>query len=124
MQVKGHLTRLTAGTLTMDITEPKALKGMTMSWDGETISMKMYGMTFGLSPEEVPESALCKGILDALDAAAGKDGGTLTGDGLLTAGRALNGEFEILSDPDTGHLLSMKIPSLNLTAVFSNFEVL
>ncbi len=108
----------------MDITEPKALKGMTMSWDGETISMKMYGMTFGLSPEEVPESALCKGILDALDAAAGKDGGTLTGDGLLTAGRALNGEFEILSDPDTGHLLSMKIPSLNLTAVFSNFEVL
>ena len=30
MQVKGHLTRLTAGTLTMDITEPKALKGMTI----------------------------------------------------------------------------------------------
>ena len=67
---------------------------------------------------------MCKGILDALDAVAGKEGGALTDDGLLTAGSALNGEFEILSDPDTGHLLSMKIPSLNLTAVFSNFEVL
>lgn len=124
MDVKGHLTRVSAGTLKMDIAEPASLKGMTMEWDGETISVKMYGMTFGVDPATIPESALGKGLLDVFDAIVRKkDGGTLTDEGLKTAGDSLNGEFEVLSDPTTGSLLSMKIPELNLSAEFSNFQV-
>ena len=69
MQVKGHLTRLTTGTLSLDIDEPETLKGMTMQWDGETVSVKMYGLSFGLDPAAVPETALGRSLLAALDAA-------------------------------------------------------
>lgn len=124
MDVKGHLTRISAGTLKMDIEEPASLKGMSMEWDGETISVKMYGMTFGVDPAEMPESALGKGLLDVFDTIVRKkDGGTLTDEGLKTAGESLNGEFEVLSDPATGSLLSMKVPELNLSAEFSNFQL-
>ena len=63
MEITGHLTRLNAGTLTLAFTEPASLKDMTMMWDGENISMKMYGLTFGVDPSEIPESALGKGIV-------------------------------------------------------------
>ena len=96
-----------------------------MSWDGENISMKMYGLTFGVDPSEIPESALGKGLVDALDVAlrAGSSAGEVTEEGIKTEGESVNGQFEILSDPESGHLLSLKIPSLNLTAAFSNFAV-
>jgi hypothetical protein len=45
MLIKGHITRVSAGTLKMEITEPASLNGMSMEWDGETISVKLYGMT-------------------------------------------------------------------------------
>lgn len=125
MELAGHLTRLSAGTLTLAFTEPASLQDMTMTWDGENISMKMYGLTFGVDPSEIPESALGKGLVDALDVAlrAGDSAGKITEEGIKTAGDSVNGQFEILSDPENGHLLSLEIPSLNLTAAFSNFTV-
>lgn len=125
MEIAGHLTRLNAGTLTLEFTEPASLKDMTMMWDGENISMKMYGLTFGVDPSEVPESALGKGIIDALDVAlrGGGTRGQVTEEGVKTEGDSVNGQFELLSDPESGSLLSLKVPSLNLTAAFSNFAV-
>ena len=129
MDIQGHLTRLSAGTLTLDITSPKSLEGMTMQWDGETISIKMYGLSFGIDPADIPETALGKSLLDALDGIQSlkgngqNPGSTLTDEGVLTKGNAVDGSFEILSDPETGSLLSLKIPSAGLTATFSNFQL-
>ena len=125
MEITGHLTRLNAGTLTLAFTEPASLKDMTMMWDGENISMKMYGLTFGVDPSEIPESALGKGIVDALDVAlrGGGGGARVTEEGVKTEGDSVNGQFELLSDPESGSLLSLKVPSLNLKADFSNFAV-
>lgn len=122
MNVSGHLTRYSAGTLSMDFEQPDTLKGLTMIWDGETISVKMHGLSFGVDPSTVPESALGKGILDVLDNALRSDGaGQVSGGQMKTAGESVNGEFELISDPETGELLSMKVPSLGITATFSNF---
>lgn len=123
MDVKGHLTRLTAGTLVMDITEPKTLEGMSMKWDGQTISVNMYGLSFGVDPEAIPETALGKSILDALDSVPADGDRTVTDEGVLTKGTAAGGEFTFISDAETGNLLSLTIPSVNLTATFSNFQV-
>lgn len=123
MDVRGRLTRGAAGTLKMEFEAPASLKGMSMEWDGETMSAKMYGMTFEVDPASVPESALGRGLLDVLDSAMrAKDAGELTEDGLRINGETANGAYEMLSDPDTGNLISLKVPSLNLTADFSNFE--
>lgn len=123
MDVKGRLTRGAAGTLKMEFEAPSSLKGMSMEWDGETMSAKMYGMTFEVDPASVPESALGRSLLDVLDSAMrDKDAGELTEDGLRLNGETASGAYEMLSDPDTGNLISLKVPSLNLTADFSNFE--
>ena len=50
MRVKGHLTRMSAGTLKMEFTEPATLNGMSMEWDGETISVKYAGLRAGKRP--------------------------------------------------------------------------
>lgn len=124
MQVKGHLTRLTTGTLTLDIDEPETLKGMTMQWDGETVSVKMYGLSFGLDPAAVPETALGRSLLAALDAALHPSGeGKVTENGLVTNGEAAGGTFTITSDPETGSLLSLELPSAQLKATFTNFAL-
>ena len=124
MEVSGHLSRYSAGTLSMDFTLPDTLNGMTMTWDGETISVKMHGLTFGVDPSTVPESALGRGILDVLDNALRLGGnGQVSAGQLKTTGESVNGEFELISDPETGNLLSMTVPSLGITATFSNFTV-
>lgn len=125
MQVKGHLTRESAGTLQITFTEPAGLDGMSMQWDGENVTMKMGGISFGVDPSAIPQSALGKGLLDALDAGfRSSESGQMTEKGLATTGDSVNGQFEILSDPENGQLLSMQIPELNVAATFSNFKAI
>lgn len=115
---------MSAGTLKMEFTEPATLNGMSMEWDGETISVKYAGLSFGVDPAAVPESALGKGLLDALDAGFRSGGeGQMTDKGLSVTGQSVNGQFEMLSDPQTGQLLSLKIPELKVAATFSNFQI-
>lgn len=124
MDVKGHLTRTSAGTLRMDVTEPATLNGLTMEWDGNDITLKLHGLSFGVNPDAIPQSALGKSMLEAFDAALGIRGsGKVTKDGVSTTGQSAAGQFELTSDPDTGALLTLKIPSSELTATFSNFQM-
>lgn len=124
MNVKGHLTRSTAGTLSFDVKEPSTLNGLTMQWNGDTITIKLHGLSFNVDPDTIPQSALGKRILGVLDAALGiREEGKLTEEGLLTRGSSSVGEFEIVSDPKNGNLLLLRIPSANLKATFSNFTL-
>ena len=49
MDVKGHLTRQTAGTLRMEVTEPASLNGLSMEWNGEN-SCGFTGFPLTLTP--------------------------------------------------------------------------
>ena len=120
MTVKGHLTRSTAGTLCLEITEPATLNGMTMDWNGTDVSIKLHGLTFRVDPETLPQGALGKGLLNALDAALGIKDGQLTETGWSTKGEVGGNAFEIFSDPQSGKMLSVSIPSMQLKATFSN----
>lgn len=122
MNVRGSLKRTLAGTLSFDIVEPETIKGLSMQLSGETVTLKLHGLSFDVNPELIPQSALAKSLLSVLDAAIGdREGGEISKDGLLTKGSTLSGEFEILSDPETGRLLTIRMPSTDLTAEFSNF---
>ncbi|MDD2361815.1 MAG: hypothetical protein PHH84_02480 [Oscillospiraceae bacterium] len=125
MNIKGYLTRSAAGTLRFDIDEPETLNGLSMQWDGNEISIKLNGISFNVEPDNIPQSALGKCILGALDSALGvRDAGELTDEGLLTKGVSSAGEFEIISDPATGSLLNLKMPSVKLEAKFSDFKLI
>lgn len=122
MNLKGTLSRTTAGTLAMTFSEPETLKGITAEWNGDTVSASLYGLSFDLSPDTLPAGALGKVLTDALDTALrSPDDGTLTEEGWRWEGSGQNGTVTILSDPDDGSLLSMEVPSVPLTATFSGF---
>lgn len=124
MAVSGHLSRGAAGTLELKLSEPATLNGLTMTWDGDQVTLGMHGLTFGVDPAAVEQTALGKGLLSALDAALGSHGGARTEDNAVsTKGESVSGEFELLSDPETGNLLSLRVPALSLTATFSNFTL-
>ena len=97
--------------------EEMCIRDRSMEWDGETISVKYAGLSFGVDPAAVPESALGKGLLDALDAGFRSGGeGQMTDKGLSVTGQSVNGQFEMLSDPQTGQLLSLKLSLIHISS--------
>ena len=121
LAVEGTLTRQNAGLLTFEISAPPSLRDVTLVWDGETVSVRLHGLTFGIDPAQLPASGVGTALLAALDAAIGSDGAE-TAEGLSVVGQSSSGRFTLLSDPETGHLLSLSLPELGITADFSDFE--
>ncbi len=123
MTVAGTLTREAAGTLTLAFTEPDTLSGLTARWDGETVTLSMYGLEFSVDPATVPESALGEEIIAAFDTALRGEGERTTEDGkLVITGNGSNGAYTLTFDAETGVPLSLSVPSLPLSATFSDFE--
>lgn len=125
MIVKGQLERTAAGTLKIDVEEPETIRGLSMEWSGgQNVKLKLHGLSFDVSPDSVPQSAVGSAILGALDSAVSgaRDNGQLTENGVLTKGVAAGGEYELLSDPETGALLSLSVPSASLKVEFSGFS--
>ncbi len=123
--IAGSIQRSGAGLLRMSLTQPDELNGLTMTWDGQTVTLDMLGLQWSLDPEKVPRAALGKRVLQSLDAVVYSTAdGVLTEDGRLkTVGDAETGvPYTLYSDPESGALLSLEIPSEELYLVFSDFK--
>ena len=123
--IAGTIERSGAGLLRMALTQPDDLNGLVMTWDGQTVTLEMLGMQWSLDPEKVPRAALGKRVMQSLDAVVySAADGVLTEDGRLkTVGNAEAGvPYTLYSDPETGALLSLEIPSEELYLVFSDFK--
>ncbi len=122
--VAGSVERNAAGLLTFTLSKPEELNGLTMTWDGQTVTLGMLGLTWSLSPEKVPSAALGKRLLQTLDAVVYS-----TADGVMTEDgrRKTTGDIEagvtytLYSDPETGALLALDVPSEELHLQFNDF---
>ncbi len=124
MDVKGTLTRQTAGTLKLTFSAPESLAGMTALWDGESVELEMNGMSFSVDPQTIPESALGEEIVAVLDAAIRGEGERHQESGkLFINGSGDNGAYELVCDAKTGVPLSLSVPSIPLAVTFSEFEL-
>ena len=122
MTVKGRLSRVSAGTLTLDIEEPATLSGMTLSWDGEQVRVNMLGLSVNLDPADIPASALGSALVDTLDAALRVQDQAVLSDGVMKLeGECTAGGYTVTSDPETGALLTVSVPALELSATFADF---
>lgn len=121
--VQATLSREAAGTLKLEFHEPATLNGLTARWDGENVTLTMYGLSFSVDPSTVPESALGEELLSVFDTVRRGEGERDTQNGTLTVrGNGKNGEYTAVFDADTGHPISLSVPSLPLTAEFYNVE--
>ncbi len=124
LELKAQLTRADTGALSVAITYPATLEDLKMVWNGNEVKVEMYGVSFDLDPDSLPVSGLGRGLLDALDAIAiSDDSPDITDEGATVKGQGENGEFTLVTDPETGHLLSLTIPDIPLKVTFSNFQL-
>lgn len=122
MAVKGRLSRVSAGTLILDIEEPATLSGMKLSWNGEQIRVNMLGLSVDLDPADIPASALGSALVDTLDAALRVQDQAVLSDGVMKLdGECATGSYTVTSDPATGALLTVAVPDLELSASFADF---
>ena len=124
--VAGSVQRSSAGLLTLTLTQPEELNGLTMTWDGQTVTLEMLGIKWSLDPETVPGAALGKRLLQALDAVVYQPAeGILTEDGRCKTIGELEGgvSYTLYSDPETGALLALEIPTEELSLTFTDFKM-
>ena len=67
LTVAGTLTRHSAGTLQLAFSEPETLDGLSILWDGNTVTLSMYGLSFSTDPKDIPESALGQELMTVFD---------------------------------------------------------
>lgn len=121
LEVSGTLTRDGAGRLGLTFDEPSTLKGLTVQWDGENVTLSLGGMSFSVSPDAVPERALGEEIVSAFDTALRGEGKRTTENGkLIVEGNGSNGAYTLVFDAKTGEPLSLSVPALPLTVTFSD----
>lgn len=123
IELEAHLIRTASGVLQMDINYPPSLEDLVITLEGDKVEVEMYGISFNLDPESLPVSGVAKGVLDALDTIADTDElPAFTESGAILTGKTQNGEFTLVSDPETGALISLTIPDLPLEVTFSAFQ--
>ena len=123
MAVEGQMVRHLADDLTLTLTEPDTLNGLTLTLDGDTLTAVWHGVTATVDPAQLPQAGALPLLLRTLDAAATlTDGGEHTADGLKFTGETDLGSYTLLSDPETGNLLTLEIPAAELTVTFSDFQ--
>lgn len=119
LTVSGTLTRPSPATLSLALTEPATLKGLTLRWDGTQLTATWHGLSVPLNREELPDTALIEGLIGALEAAPAAENRTVTEEGVLTEGNLNGNAFHLLSDPTTGALIKLEIPTLAITVAFA-----
>lgn len=121
LAVAGSLTRHSAGTLELKFTEPSTLDGLTAVWDGETVTMHLYGLSFTADPTSIPESGLGQELVAVLDAALRGEGEREIGEGgtVVLTGETAAGAYTLVCDGNSGYPLSLSVPALPLSAEFN-----
>lgn len=122
MQFAGIMQRSNAGTLTMSLKEPKTLSGLTVSHDGEKTTASLGILEYTLD-EKLPQASAVNTILDVLDDLFEKaQSGKLIDDGMEFTGKTDGFDYRMLSDPDTGVLMTLEVPDMQLNVKFSGMR--
>ncbi len=119
MALSGTLKRYTAGTLELGFTEPDTLEGLTARWDGETVQLQLFGLSFDVPSDSLPEKALGEALIGVLDEALrGEATGTLK-DGALTVEGDLDGvTYTLVCDGTSGFPRRLTVPAYEVDVVF------
>lgn len=125
MDIEAKLNRSYIGMLTLEVLQPDTIAGTSMVWDGRDITISYGGMSFVVNGSEFPQAALGTAIISVLDDAVSlaPNLGELTDAGRVISGENDHGSYTLISDPDTGNLISLEIPERKLSVRFDNFQI-
>ncbi len=111
------LDRLAESQATLTLTKPEALKGLTMAWDGQAVSMTYAGMTMSFEDASLPVGAAVKILYRTLDACRESAQANSVYEGTVDGV-----PYTVSFDDRTGLPLSLSVPSIPIHAAFSEWE--
>lgn len=123
MTLEADVNRSSPQKLTMQVTEPAVLEGLTFTYDGETVGISFQGMRFDLADDSLTAKMAAKVLLYTINSASEQSGVTVTRteNGISIRGENEQGDFEILLDREKGSILKCSMPNLELECSFTDF---
>ena len=120
LTVEALLTRHQVGTLILEFTQPATLDGLKAVWDGDKVTMQLYGLSYSADPDNFPEGGLGQELIEVLDAALRGEGKQVAGEGntVVVTGETAAGVYTMTCDGNSGFPLSVTMPSVPLSVMF------
>lgn len=117
------LAKQGTGIYTLSFTKPSTLSSLSFALTSEGMKVKFGDIVASVDPSSIPQTALVNAMLDAFDAASAKTGvaAKLSGKDTILSGHTQAGDFVMTLNPDYTPK-SLKIPSIDLNALFKNFQ--
>ncbi len=124
LSVTAEIARSAADNITLTINSPEQLNGMQFSFDGTDTRVSYYGISFTIPKNTATAKALASAVFSAINSAAEQSGASVSqNDGqIVIEGKIDEGKYSVTLDSDTGAIVSLSMPDLNLECSFSDFK--
>lgn len=124
LEATADINRIGDGICSITLVSPKVLNGMSFRYDGADIQIDYLGMSVKTSDDSLFANAMTSAIVKAVDTAARGSGISMkkSGKTVLLKGENDSGNFELQVDKETGSLLRLTIPEMNLECTFGRTE--
>lgn len=115
------VNKTAVGACTVEIEEPKHLKGMKFDYNGQDIGVSYKGMRVQLDENSKLASSVAQIIVNAVDKAASGSGidVSVSGQAVEVSGDCDSGKFFIKLDKKSQSVLSITLPELDFTCNFA-----
>jgi hypothetical protein len=116
------INRTAADQFTFCFQQPSSLNGLTLAYSANMVGISYHGMSVNTSQDSLLAKGIGAVIMKTLDAAASQKGINIEHeDGFLSLnGTSEYGQFCVKLEEETGALLEISIPEMDLECCFSN----
>lgn len=123
LNVVADINKTASNQLTMQVTEPQTLKGLTISYNGSDITVAYLGMQAVIDDDSLLAKTMAGIIMHSIQSATEDTGVQISEqDGILTiSGESDEGAFVLKLDKQSGAILSLRVPQMDLECEFSQF---
>lgn len=120
IEATADINRIGDGVCNITLISPKALNGMNFQYNGSDIQISYLGMSIKTDDDSLLANAMTSAIVKAVDTAARGSGISMkkSGKTVVLKGENDNGNFELQVDKNTGSLLKLTIPEMDLECTF------
>lgn len=120
IQATADINRIGDGVCNITLISPQALNGMNFQYNGSDIQISYLGMSVKMDDDSLLANAMTSAIVKAVDTAARGSGISMkkSGKTVVLKGEGDNGNFELQVDKNTGSLLKLTIPEMDLECTF------
>lgn len=124
LEMSAVISKQTPGYCNVEFTAPALLNGLSMQFKPDSADISYKGLSVSVDPASLPESAVAKLVVAALDQVTRQDGlrVQIVDSALVISGTSDSTTFYLSLDSANYNILKLRIPSEELEIDFINFS--